>query len=208
MNIERQEAIIREKRTIEAVQKGLMGAGGKIGRIVKTLGSPIISNAGDSGLYDVRYFDDGIEEEYDLHTAKSHEDLLKNIPVMNVDGTIDPSEVDDTFTRKQDPTQFVGNEVGWVFDGLSRGMHLEIKYQEHKKELLVTFKGFPVYREVSGILESYRPLEEWESMIERLYFAAQQKNKQESQEEKKENIQEAERMKKNWIDRLRMKWGI
>jgi hypothetical protein len=208
MNIEKQEALIREKRTIEATQKGLMGASGKIGRIVKTLGTPIISAAGGGGLYDVRYFDDGFEEEYDLHNARSHEDLLKNIPVMNVDGVTDPSEVDDTFTRKQDPTHFAGNDVGWVFDGLSRGMHLEIKYQEHKKELLVTYKGYPVYREVSGVLEGYHPLDEWEDMVERLYAVAQQKNKQESKIEKEEMTKEAERLKENWIDRLRLKWGI
>jgi hypothetical protein len=56
----REEKIVQEKRTIEAITKNLMGLGGKLGIIAKYLGDKIIRQG--SSLYDVSYMDD----PYDL----------------------------------------------------------------------------------------------------------------------------------------------
>ena len=56
------------------------------------------------------------------------------------------------------------------FDGLSRSMHMEIKYSEETSELSLTHRGYLVYKEVMGDLEVYVPNEEWESWIEKLWM--------------------------------------
>ena len=204
--MDKKESLIREKRTIEATKKGFMGATGKLGRIVMTLGTPIIANTSGS-LYDVRYMSDPYDD-YDIHDARTANELLENMPSMYMENVHDPSEVDDGWSSKPSPETLGQHDVGWIFDGLSRGMHLEIKYVEHRKELLVTWKGYPVYKEVAGVLESYAPLPEWEGMIDRLYKVAKVKNKNDETEEKEELTKEAERIKMNWWQKIRLRWGL
>ena len=60
MNWSQKEKVIREKRTMEAVQKNLMGVSGKLGLIAKTFGYPIVRQG--SGLNDITYLDDPYED--------------------------------------------------------------------------------------------------------------------------------------------------
>lgn len=115
---------------------------------------------------------------------------------------------DDQFVI-QDPSEDGGyRELGWVFDGLSRAMHLEIKYMYSDKSLTVYHKGYTVYREVSGDLECYAPTREWEDMVDKLFVVA----KRVADSHKKEEAMEAKERNKsfieNKIEQLRLRWGI
>ncbi len=207
---DKQERIVKEKRTIEATKKGLMGSNGKIGCILKNLGDPIIANSSTS-LYDVNYFDSD-QKEYDPEDARSAEDLLANLPTMEMwrgDQRIaEPSDVDSGWTQKQNYVSGGHHNLGWIFDGLNRGVHMELKYMEDAQELTVHYKGYQVYKEVSGELMAYAPFDEWESQIERLYKIEEKQKKANNAKEKEELTKEAERQKKNWIQKFRERWGI
>ena len=107
-----------------------------------------------------------------------------------------------------DRTGYTTNQIGWHFDGLSRGMHLEIKFEDAIKLLLVTFKGYEVYREEAGELHGYAPNDEWEGIVDRLYAVAQPMEMQQKIEDRKEEIEEAKILKRDWWDKTRKKWGL
>ena len=100
MNPNDYENQIKEKRTIEASKKNMMGKNGKLGMILKHFGETIVSQEGM--FSDVSYFDhfweDGEEDDESMQTFE--------------EGSL-------------------SRDVGSFFDGLSRGMHLEIKYMKY-----------------------------------------------------------------------------
>ena len=98
--------------------------------------------------------------------------------------------------------------IGYVFDGLSRGQHIEIFLLKEENKITVNFKGYKVYEEMNGKLEDYAPFEEWESLIDILYKQAQNEAKQRGivlQDEKKE---EEVQKKESFLKELRTRWGI
>lgn len=176
MNPNDYENQIKEKRTIEASKKNLMGKNGKLGMILKHLGEPIVSQ---EGLFsDVSYFDHFWEDE-------------------------DNDESMQTFEEDS-----LSHDVGRVWDGLSRGMHLEIQYMENKRELTVYEKGYLVYKESSGDLMCYVPKESWEEKINKLYDSAKHIEESKKKEDLNERNQGADRAKQSWIWKIRDKWGI
>lgn len=190
MSWEQKERVIREKRTIEATKKNLMGPAGKLGVVVRTLGSPIIRQGGS--LYDCSYLDDPYdftEDEYET-TASGQQG-----PLVYRDEIQDLSD------------DFVNHE-GFVFDGLSRSMHIEIKYINSNNKLEVTYKGFVVFKEVAGELEAYSPNEEWENMIDRLYTASKKKEKSMKQQKDLELAELVKDKKQTFWNRLRNRWGL
>lgn len=189
--LSQQEAAIREKRTIEATKKNLMGITGKFGTILKAFGHPIIRQG--STLSSVGYLDD----PYGDSTFAEYETTASGQagPVAYRDELL---EFDDDGLR----------ESGLLFDGLSRGMHLEVIYWHDENSLTVTYKGYPVYREVAGELEGYAPFDDWENLIDRLFRAAKERLKQ-IQEQEKQRIREALSAKKrSFLQALRLRWGI
>lgn len=98
------------------------------------------------------------------------------------------------------------SNIGYVFDGLSRGMHLEIKYLNGN--LSVYYKGFLVYLENSGELECFFPQPEWEEKLEDLYKIATKMQRKLRQEAKIENQKIKEATKKKWLIEIWKKWGI
>jgi len=169
----KQERIIREKRTIEAVKKNMMGQTGKLGTIVKYLGYPVIRQG--SGLFDQSFLDDPFA--HPIEDLPTSEDL----------------EV---------------YQEGYIFDGLSRGMHIEIKYENADRRIWCTYKGYPVYFEISGELESYAPFSDWEDLIERLYKAAKAKKKK-LELSMEPVIEEAAMARKQSLwQKMRLKWGV
>lgn len=113
----------------------------------------------------------------------------------------DPDEIpvaEDEFCQKE----------GLVFDGLSRGMHLEIKYFFATKKLTVDYKGYRVYTEINGELDSYAPFPDWENLIERLYKQAKEKEKKVGKEMELEEQHSMAEKAKNFLQMLRMRWGI
>lgn len=99
-------------------------------------------------------------------------------------------------------------KMGYLFDGLNRGMHLEIKYLAYEKKLTCHYKGYEVYREIEGDLKAYAPFSEWETLIDKLYkitqTTARAKKKQLAKDEKAEKLTHAA----GFLQKLRERWGL
>lgn len=116
------------------------------------------------------------------------EDNYDNLPTMDIDDSI--------YT------------LGYLFEGISRGMPLEIKYIAEEKRLNVYYKGYEVYREVSGDLECYAPFPEWETLVDKLYKIAQNISRK-----RRKELAESERVRKvarakDFLQKLRERWGL
>jgi len=178
------EDVIRDQRTIEATKKGLMSGSGKLGTIARVLGdrvagkhSPSSSPSG-SGPFESVY---GFSQSF-----------------MDDD--------DDELPPGQLPTGVEGMRANAsLFNGYSRGYHLEIKYDN--PELWVSWKGEIVYHEMAGELVAYCP-GEWEEVIEKLTVQARRKEGQfiEAYDERNEII--GQRKKEAFLDEMRRKWGL
>lgn len=184
------EKVIREKRTLEAVKKNMMGPSGKLGIIVKSLGSPIIRQG--SNLYDST----SLEDPYDLPIDVDYE--------TTASGQLGPEMFRDEILESDDYVE----EQGYVFDGLSRGMHLEIQYWYDNQYIKTTYKGFLVYKEVAGELFSYAPFPDWEKLIEQLYKTAKSKAKVIKQVQEAKLGKQLQKEKQNFWTKLRDRWGI
>jgi len=176
------ESLIREKRTIEATRKNLLGPGGKLGIICKFLGSSITFHGGESDPL----WEDPYNTPMDFF---GNEQIMEEMPVFDPEG---------------------GGlyEVGWVFDGLSRGIHMEVKYIDHEKRLTVTYKGYEVFVEIAGDLERYNPFPEWEDEIEKLHQEAIDKRKAQKKAEKAARQEDMMQKASDFLQKIRLKWGI
>ena len=186
------EKVIKDQRSIEASRKGLMGLGGKLGCVLKNFGQPIVSQHEGGLMYSSTSLEDYEEiEEKDPYNLRggTPEEILEQIDVMDMEETTIHS-------------------LGWVFDGLSRGMHLEIKYISETNEITVHFKGHLVYKEIGGDLAAYAPFKEWEDHIEKLYPAALEKGKAKQEAQREEKKEANKRLKKNWLQKMAERWGI
>lgn len=197
------EARIKEQRTIEATRKGYMGANGKFGLILKHLGQPIISHTNENTIfYD---FYEELDEPKEL--GGSPEEIQNQIPYM-LDLCDEPNGYGWRETRNPKGDFANVHNIGWHFDGLSRGMHLEIRYLDSQKELTVSYKGYMVYKEVSGELAAFAPLPEWEQKIEQLHTVAKSLENDTRKLENKSQRKSAEQAKQNWLSKMRQKWGF
>lgn len=184
------EKVIQERRTLEATKKNLMGTSGKLGVIAQTLGNPIIRQG--CGLFDVNvleYEDEFVDVDYESTASGQRgpeigRDELPEAADMNVE------------------------EQGYIFNGLSRGMHLEIHHWLSNQRIEVTYKGYPVYTEISGELLAYAPFPEWEEMIERLYKLAKDRAKGAKAVQEAILNEKIKAEKRNFWTRMRQRWGI
>lgn len=210
------ESQIKEKRTIEATKKRLMGFNGKLGCIVRNLGQPIIYQSEGGGLHDYGPALDpwAMEDDQDPMQARSHEDLMKRIPTMQVRDKLgnplgDPGDyATEWWSEPRERTEYVTDAIGWHFDGLNRGMHLEIKYEDLNKELTVTYRGHQVYHEAGGELRGYAPTPEWEDWVETLYRVAEKMDLAERRKVRQEELDQARRKKESWWAKTRKRWGL
>lgn len=184
------EARIKEKRLAEATKKGLTGSTGKIGTVLRMLGSPIVGQTEDASYLDL----DGREEGMGM-------------PVINIDGAERPigPEWSDLEVL---PTSYGIYELGRQFDGISMGMHMEIVYKVESSEMSLYHRGYLAYREVQGDLQCYVPSEEWEGWISSLFKAAKKLQREEKEQEFQERVREAELNKKSWLQEMASRWGI
>ena len=187
----KQENVIREKRIIEATKKNLMGPAGKFGIILQAYGTPIIKQG--SSLFDQGFLNDMNED--DVYTEYSSTLSGQNGPLAHRDEIL----------YYQD--EQIYNE-GLIFDGLNRGFHLEIVYWDHENKLKVSYKGYVVYLEIAGELESYAPFDEWENIIDKIFINAKQKAKSIKIQKEKEISDHIQQKKKNFLKQIRLKWGI
>jgi hypothetical protein len=185
------EKAIKEIRTIEATKKNLMGVAGKLGIIVTTFGHPIIRQG--SGLYNPSfledYYEDDSDNEYEI-TASGQQG-----PLMGSD-------------KIQDMGDDFSTIEGYVFDGLSRAMHLEIKYFQTNQRIEVHYKGFLVYKELAGELQCYNPQKVWEDLIAKLYEQAKKAAKKRKIEENQELKRKIEKNKISYWRVLKERWGL
>ena len=96
--------------------------------------------------------------------------------------------------------------VGYLFDGLSRGMHLEIQYLN--KTITVLAEGYLVFKEEAGELESYVPHPRWEDQIEGLFRVASKLRGDDKKESRKEREEQAVEARDQWFGRMAKKWGF
>jgi hypothetical protein len=191
------EARIKEQRTLEANKKGFVGAAGKIGTVLRMLGQDIVAQYDDVGF--------GYLPEDEPEEPKNASEFMRRIPTMEIEGSPRPGspewseagEANFSYTRR----------IGMHFDGLGRGMHLEIQYSEEKSELSLTYKGYLAYRETMGEIDTYVPNEEWEGWVERLYRTSREIQRKEKEEEFKNKAEEAEKEKKTWWESMLKRWG-
>jgi hypothetical protein len=194
MSLSKKESAIREQRTNLAITKNLMGPTGKLGIIAEGLGDPIKRQHTSTPLYDVRYLDDPFEDHLDceFETTLSGQDG----PLMFQEGIIQGEE-DDKFVLE-----------GYVFDGLSRGLQLEIQMLYDSNKVTAYYRGRMVYQEVNGELAAYAPLPEWEVIIERIYPKAKA-NWEIRQQKKLEEVSEViGRKKVSFWEKLKARWGL
>jgi hypothetical protein len=136
--------------------------------------------------------------------------------IKGVGGTLyDSYEYDFDTWGEEDPEDLPTADIdtsvysmGYLFDGLSRGMHLEIKYLSYEKKLTCHYKGYEVYQEVEGDLRAYAPFPEWEILIDNLYkttqTTARAKKKQMAEEEKAKKMTHAV----SFLQKLKDRWGL
>jgi hypothetical protein len=206
MSWSQKEKVIREKRTIEATKKNLMGPAGKIGIIVRALGDPIMAQGGSN--IDTYYLEDPFEDFSNVEYEKTLSG--QNGPVAWTDDLIENEG--GAGAIHEDNSNF----LGYVFDGLSRGIHIEIQYirqidimtMRQIYTLKVHYKGYEVYKEVAGELDAYAPFPEWEDLILRLYKNAKEKHKSIKDQEYTDLIEVVDKKKASFLDRLRMRWGV
>src|SRR5690606_36001965 len=137
--------------------------------------------------------------------------LMRRMPTMGVyDNLGSPIDVPYSEEWSHDPERigYTTSEIGQIFDGLSRGMHLELKYDNDTNSLTVIYKGYLVYRETKGELLTYVPAPEWEKWIDQLVKVAKRKNKELKIETIQKDAAEIQRSKLNWWNRLKKKWGV
>ncbi len=175
------ERLIKEKRTIEATKKNLLGPTGKVGCIAKYLGEPIRDHDGGFG-YEVSYLPNFYDEEEE---DEENETMLPEFDNVN------------TFT------------VGFYFDGLKVGMNIEIKYLDETRELSVQYKGYLVFSEVAGDLRAYNPtIPEWEDKINKLYKLAKTKREKYLIEEGIRKNKEGKEIKQSFLNKIKKLWGV
>lgn len=115
----------------------------------------------------------------------------------------EPSE-EDVRTMEDDLTY----TIGYQFDGLSRGVHLDMKFLDVESEISVYFKGNLVYQEVKGNLTCFVPNDEWEFYVNRFYEVAHKKKLDAIKTEKKNTIELAKEGKQQWLQRMKDMWGF
>lgn len=202
------EEKIKEKRTLEANKKGLIGQNGKLGIILKSLGSPIIEHSEGGGYVESNYIDlEGKTDDINLHDISSSEEFMKKIPIIYMKGVERP-QTDEWNLDMPDSISYGIETIGLHFDGLNRGMHLEIKYDYNLSELVVYYRGYLVYKEIKGDLFSYIPNEEWEKWVDSLYKIAKEKHRKQKEEDFKKTTIQNEKDKNAWIEKIRLRWGF
>lgn len=204
--IEEIEEKIKEERLIEATKKGLFGQNGKIIIVLKAFGEPIVSQNEGGSYVDKSYLEDPYESTNNLEDISNKDEFLRELPVWAMNETERPNGSE--WSELHNEMSYTTNRIGYHFCGLSRGMHLEIKYDETTTELSVSYKGYPVYKESKGELLSYVPSDDWEMHINKLFSSAKEKLRVLKESEFQKNIKNSESDKESWLEQMKKRWGF
>lgn len=99
------------------------------------------------------------------------------------------------------------SEIGYNFDGLSRGINLNIMCNDQLSTIRMYYDGYCFYEEENNQLLRYVPNDLIEKQIDSLYVVVEEKVKDKYRKMKAEEIKEASKIEKEEIRRLRNKWG-
>lgn len=205
---EEKEKRIAELRTIDATKQQLMGANGKLAIIARNMGEPVIAqNEGSDGFgysstESTDYYQ-SLADDWD----QSPSAVQSRIPYMEANGEEEPTGAEWRSERNYSIDQVSMREIGWLFDGLNRGMHLEIRLNLEDYEIIVRHKGYLVYKEVNGELRSYIPKPEWEDKISSLYESAKKSEKKKLESAKQEQKLAVAESKINFMEKMKSLWG-
>ena len=199
------EAKIKEARTIEATRKNLMGISGKFGVILRNIGHPLVAQ----GEFMSDIFGYSSSTSTGQNWGEEEFDELPTMEVLDAAGYPIEEPFGDEWTQKKgDRVSGFTSNLGWSFDGLSRGVHMDMKYLKNNSELVVNYKGYKVYHEANGELNVYTPNDEWENKVDQLFVSAKKLDEKNRKIDKVERIEEAKKEKKSWVQKLKDTWGI
>jgi hypothetical protein len=198
--MQEQEKRIKDQRTIEANRKKLMGLEGKLGCILKYLGEPLIQQDQGDWFHTSHYLED--EEAQDQDWGGTPEEIITQIPTEDW-GNMAADEC-----YRSERIQYDTQEIGMIFDGLSRGMNLEIRYLNQEHILTLKYEGELVYKEVAGELEAYVPSSDWEYKVDQLFPFAKKHEVTVVTEAVKKKKERDHTRKFEFLDKLRKKWGV
>lgn len=125
-------------------------------------------------------------------------------PFVEITEMQDPYALDDEGLPYFDENESTAM-MGFMFDGLSRGVHMEIKQIEYL--ITVYYKGYKVFEEDRGDLNCYVP-GEWEVELERLYKVAMPTEKANKKHTKMVREALAQHKKNSWISEMKDRWGF
>ena len=205
------EKRVQEKRAIEAAKKKLMGFTGKLGCIARNMGQVITVHTEGGGGHEIHHMDDPYalptdDDPLELKAGYARE-IMEQIPVDAMGEEID-EPTSPEWGERQEQRNSATYDIGWYFDGLSRGMHLEIKFDDYQKVLTASYQGYEVYREAAGELLTYAPSPDWEDKVEQLYAVAKTLDKYRKKLEREEEILAAKAEKTSWWNNVKKRWGL
>lgn len=202
------EKRIKQERMTEATFHGLMGFSGKFGVIAKYLGTPIIEQK--ESMHSEHFTRSSVP--FDFWESTYNDSTDDTLPTMDTYDTLDQliGEPAGPEWTPRNNKRVSGNatQVGWHFDGMSRGIHLEIKYINDNSEIVVYYKGHVVYKEIAGDLFAYVPLDEWKEKVDSLHKTAKKLENESRKTESIERLEAGKKDKQSWIEQLRKTWGI
>jgi hypothetical protein len=99
------------------------------------------------------------------------------------------------------------HDIGYVFNGLSRGLNIEIICKDYEGVIKLTWDGFCYYHEEANVLMKYVPNDKLEKMVDSLFTVVENKVQEEYRRLKKQEIKEAPKLEQEELRRLRDKWG-
>lgn len=200
------EKRIKEQRTIEATNKGLMGISGKLGLIVRTIGQPIINQTENGFDEFIGYSSNPFSSYYNIEEDQNE---IKTMEVLDAFGM--PIQEPNSSEWDQNRTNRINQSIktiGWIFDSLNSGINLEIKYFLENALLTVQYNGIYVFKECEGDLITYVPEQTWELKINSLFEKAKKLNEKKRNIEKEKKVEQQKREKENWLEKLRKNWGF
>jgi hypothetical protein len=118
----------------------------------------------------------------------------------------------DMFTEDVDAIPILADDatshdVGYTFDGLSRGLNINIICKDYEGEIKLFWDGYCYYHEDNNVLQRYVPNGALEKILDSLYTVVENRIHEEYRKMKKKEIQEAPKLEREEIERLRDKWG-
>jgi len=127
-------------------------------------------------------------------------------PLFDSTPYIDPYDEEESDDLPTFDEEELTTDLGYLFDGLSRGVHLEIKYID--VTLTVHYKGYLVFMEKSGDLECFVPNDEWENKIEDLYRIAVKMQRETKKEALHNKVVKEEEAREGVLRHLLKTWGF